>query len=204
MSATKLKTITESRWFNNAIRIAILLAGICVGLEMEPSITEHWGGPLSLINDLILWIFVLEAGLKLAAEGSKPWNYFRDPWNVFDFTIVAVCFMPFDAQYVAVLRLLRLTDQSHPSRLPQPTSAPRDLTRRGVGGALWSCSGQWCSDRPTLQLHTVTASDVGPGLAVAAEARTGGLSTSSSEWLPLHTPRATAHHQTTASLLSHE
>ena len=44
----------------------------------------------------------------MAAEGSKPWNYFRDPWNVFDFSIVAVCFMPFDAQYVAVLRLLRL------------------------------------------------------------------------------------------------
>ena len=108
MSAVQLKKITESGWFNNTIRIAILLAGICVGLETDSSITERWGEPLGLINQLILWIFVLEAAMKLAAESPKPWNYFRDPWNIFDFTIVAVCFMPFNAQYVAVLRLLRL------------------------------------------------------------------------------------------------
>ena len=33
---------------------------------------------------------------------------FKDPWNLFDFAIVAVCFLPVDAQYVAVLRLARI------------------------------------------------------------------------------------------------
>lgn len=108
MAAEQLKKITETGWFKNTIRVVILLAGICVGLETDSSITERWGEPLGLINDLILWIFVVEAVLKMAAEGSKPWRYFADWWNVFDFIIVAVCFMPFDAQYVAVLRLLRL------------------------------------------------------------------------------------------------
>ncbi|MEL6343603.1 MAG: ion transporter, partial [Myxococcota bacterium] len=47
-------------------------------------------------------------GHKMGAEGRRPWRYFQDPWNIFDFTIVAVCFLPINAQYVAVLRLARL------------------------------------------------------------------------------------------------
>ena len=108
MSVAQLRHITESAWFANTIRVVILLAGICVGLETSPQITEHWGSTLGLINDVILWIFVVEAAMKIGAEGRKPWRYLKDPWNVFDFTIVAVCFMPFNAQYIAVLRLLRL------------------------------------------------------------------------------------------------
>ena len=45
--------------------------------------------------------------LKLAAHGRKPWLYFRDGWNVFDFTIVALCCLPMDSQFAAVLRLAR-------------------------------------------------------------------------------------------------
>jgi len=47
--------------------------------------------------------------LKILAGGSKPWQFFRDPWNVFDFVIVAVCLIPAgDTHYVAVLRILRV------------------------------------------------------------------------------------------------
>ncbi|NTW26078.1 MAG: ion transporter, partial [Lentimicrobium sp.] len=39
----------------------------------------------------------------------KPWAYFIDPWNVFDFIIVAVCFIPhIDTHFVTVLRLARI------------------------------------------------------------------------------------------------
>ena len=51
---------------------------------------------------------MLEIVVKMGAEGKQPWRYFYDPWNVFDFSIVAVCFLPVNAQYVAVLRLARL------------------------------------------------------------------------------------------------
>jgi voltage-gated sodium channel len=44
----------------------------------------------------------------MAAEGATFWRYFRDPWNVFDFTIVAASFLPFAGQGVVVLRLIRL------------------------------------------------------------------------------------------------
>jgi voltage-gated sodium channel len=46
--------------------------------------------------------------VKIGAEGSTPWRYFTDPWNVFDFFIVAVALLPFQAEGVAVLRLARL------------------------------------------------------------------------------------------------
>jgi voltage-gated sodium channel len=51
---------------------------------------------------------VAEVLIKMGAEGRRPWRYFHDPWNVFDFIIVAVCFMPFGGSMVAVLRLARL------------------------------------------------------------------------------------------------
>jgi voltage-gated sodium channel len=46
--------------------------------------------------------------VKIGAEGTRPWRYFYDGWNCFDFVIVAACFLPFSGQAVTVLRLLRL------------------------------------------------------------------------------------------------
>jgi voltage-gated sodium channel len=51
---------------------------------------------------------MLEVVLKIGAEGRRPWRYFADPWNVFDFAIVAACLLPFSGSAVTVLRLLRL------------------------------------------------------------------------------------------------
>lgn len=103
-----LKRISDASWFQNFITAIILLAGVVVGIETYPSVVESHGGVLHILNEAILWIFVVEVVVKMGAEGAKPWRYFLDPWNVFDFIIVAVCFMPVDAQYVAVLRLARL------------------------------------------------------------------------------------------------
>lgn len=103
-----LKRVADSSSFQQFITAVILLAGVVVGIETYPSMVAMFETPLYLINTAILWIFVAEVVIKMGAEGNRPWRYFRDPWNIFDFTIVAVCFLPIDAQYVAVLRLARL------------------------------------------------------------------------------------------------
>jgi voltage-gated sodium channel len=103
-----LKRIADASWFQNFITAVILLAGVVVGIETYPSVVEEHGTVLHFLNEAILWIFVVEVVVKMGAEGKRPWRYFLDPWNVFDFVIVAVCFLPVDAQYVAVLRLARL------------------------------------------------------------------------------------------------
>lgn len=106
---TKLfKRIATDPRFSNFITAIIIMAGIVVGLETHRPIREHFEGILHFIDQLILFIFVVEIIIKVGAEGRRPWRYFLDPWNVFDFTIVAVCFLPVNAQYVAVLRLARL------------------------------------------------------------------------------------------------
>lgn len=103
-----LKSIAEASWFQNFIIGVILFAGVLVGIQTYPSLEREYHGTLHFLDQIILWIFVVEIVVKMGAEGSKPWRYFYDPWNVFDFIIVAVCFLPLDAQYVTVLRLARL------------------------------------------------------------------------------------------------
>ena len=102
------KKIADSAWFQNSITIVILLAGVLVGLETYPGLVERHHAALHIGDQVILWIFVAEIVVKMAAEGKKPWRYFLDPWNVFDFIIVAACFLPFEGNAVTVLRLLRL------------------------------------------------------------------------------------------------
>lgn len=103
-----LRKIADSSLFQNFIIFVIILAGVAVGLETYPTIAARYGTKLHIINDVILWIFVAEVIVKMGAEGRRPWRYFHDPWNVFDFIIVAACFLPVGAQYAMVLRLARL------------------------------------------------------------------------------------------------
>ncbi|MBE2217895.1 MAG: ion transporter [Ignavibacteria bacterium] len=102
------KRITESRSFQSFIVFVILSAGVIVGLETYPGLMAVHGDLLHLLDHIVLYIFVVEIILKMLAKGSKPWEYFYDGWNVFDFIIVAVCFLPIGGAYIAVLRLARI------------------------------------------------------------------------------------------------
>lgn len=104
----QFRKIIESKWFQNFIILVILSAGVVVGLETYPSVMQDYADVLHILDKLILFIFVVEIILKMGAKGSKPWEYFYDGWNVFDFLIVAVCFLPIGGAYIAVLRLARI------------------------------------------------------------------------------------------------
>jgi len=103
-----LRAVADSGVFQRLILGTILFAGVLVGLETYPEVVARHGGVLHALDQLVLAIFVIEIVIKMGAEGSRPWRYFADGWNVFDFVIVAVCFLPLDAHYVTVLRLARL------------------------------------------------------------------------------------------------
>ena len=94
--------------FQNTILLLILLAAALVGMETYPEMIERYGTVLHLLDKIVLWLFVLEAVLKMAQHGRHWYRYFQDPWNIFDFSIVVVCFLPVNAQYAAVLRLARI------------------------------------------------------------------------------------------------
>jgi voltage-gated sodium channel len=100
--------VAHAAWFHYLVTAVIVFAGAIVGIETSPALVARHGQLLHLLDRAILAVFILEIVIKLAAEGRTPWRYFRDPFNCFDFTIVAVTLLPLGAQYVTVLRLLRL------------------------------------------------------------------------------------------------
>ena len=110
MNITKqLSVITESALFRYFILAVIIASAVIIGIETYPDAYRKHYDFLHLLDKIILAIFTVEILMKFLARGRQPWEYFRDPWNVFDFIVVAVCFIPaIDAHYVAVLRLARI------------------------------------------------------------------------------------------------
>ena len=100
--------IAQSPSFRSFIIGVIVFAGVLVGVETSPAMVQQHGSLLKSLDHGVLGIFIAEIAVKMGAEGRQPWRYFRDPWNVFDFLVVAACFLPMSAQYVTVLRLARL------------------------------------------------------------------------------------------------
>ena len=86
--------VVAAKWLQPFIVVVILAAGVLVGLETYPQLNQRYGSWFRLLDRLIVGIFVVEIALKMGAHGRQPWRFFRDPWNVFDFIIVAVCLLP--------------------------------------------------------------------------------------------------------------
>lgn len=103
-----LQRIAASPRFQGFITFVILLAGALVGLETYSGFATRNAAALSFAQNAVLGIFVVEILIKMGAHGRYPWRYFRDGWNVFDFLIVAACFLPVGSEYAMVLRLARL------------------------------------------------------------------------------------------------
>ena len=100
--------IRDDRRFEPFIITVIILAGILVGLETSEEIMAQYGSFIHAFDKLVLGIFIAEIVIKMGAESPKPGNYFRSGWNIFDFSIVAVCLLPGTGAWVTVVRLARI------------------------------------------------------------------------------------------------
>ena len=58
------------------------------------------------IDRAALVFYTVEVVLRLISYGAKPWMFFRNPWNVFDFLIVVL--IPFLDGGTVIFRLVRL------------------------------------------------------------------------------------------------
>ena len=101
------KRIVGSRPFRGTIIAVIVFAGVLAGVETNAALVAQHRTILHTLDAAVLAIFIAEIALKLAAHGRRPLDYFRDGWNVFDFTIVALCLLPVGGPFAAVLRLVR-------------------------------------------------------------------------------------------------
>lgn len=106
------KSIVNSKSFKRLIICTIILAAIVVGAQTFKEFATTNSQLLHALDILILAIFLAEIIIKIIAEGNQPKNYFKNPWNIFDFAIVAACLveplLDMGAEFIPVLRLARI------------------------------------------------------------------------------------------------
>lgn len=103
----KLKKILSSNEWERFIIAIILINSVTLGLETSPEIMKMIGPVLLTIDRAILTIFVVEIAARLYTFRLA---FFRDPWSIFDFSIVAIALIPATGpfQVLRALRILRL------------------------------------------------------------------------------------------------
>ena len=112
MISSHCSSLANSDYFNRFIVATILMAGVVVGAQTYTNFAQENAQILTFLDRLILIIFTLEASIKILAQGKNPFNYFKNPWNIFDFFIVAACllepFLNLGGAFLPVLRLARI------------------------------------------------------------------------------------------------
>jgi len=101
---TRLAAFIEHPRVQGAIIALILLNAALLGMETWPAAMAAAGGLILGIDQVILGVFVVEIALRLYVHREAFW---RDPWSVFDFTVVAIALLPATGP-LAVLRALRV------------------------------------------------------------------------------------------------
>jgi voltage-gated sodium channel len=106
--AAACKRVAESTQFQLFILGVIVVNAVVLGLETYDAIDAEIGSTLNVLNDVFLGIFVVEIAIRIAAHGSRPQDYFKNGWNLFDFLIISGAFVPGLRQNTTALRVLRL------------------------------------------------------------------------------------------------
>ena len=82
----------------------ILINAVLLGLETSPAVMNRFGTLIRVMDQAILAIFVIEILLRIAVHRLA---FFRDPWSLFDFLVIAIALLPATGQ-LSVLRTLRV------------------------------------------------------------------------------------------------
>jgi voltage-gated sodium channel len=104
----RLWRLVESPVFITLVLVVILANAFVLGLQTYPEIEREHGSTLDLLNEVFLWFFVVEVALRIGAYSRRPQDFFRSGWNVFDFVVIAVAFVPGVRESSTLLRLARL------------------------------------------------------------------------------------------------
>ena len=131
MDSSRIKWLTRvvySQTFELCIAGIIFLNAVALALLTIPGIDAQTRQSLESFDQAALWIFVFELIVRMISYGSKPWNFFKTGWNVFDFVIIGLS--PFLANQTLILRLLRIFRLIRIFRfLPEVRILTRSITR---------------------------------------------------------------------------
>jgi len=100
----RLRALVETKPFERLVVGVIVLNALTLGLETSATATALVGPLLLALDRLALLFFCVELAIRIVAYGP---SFFRGPWNLFDFTIVAISLAPASEGF-QVLRALRI------------------------------------------------------------------------------------------------
>jgi voltage-gated sodium channel len=100
----RLRAIVTNPLTERLVIGLIVVNAITLGLETSKPVMERFGGFLHVVDQIILAVFVAELVARIAVHRLA---FFRDPWSLFDFFVVAIALIPATGS-LSVLRALRI------------------------------------------------------------------------------------------------
>lgn len=94
----------KSKWIERFILAVIFINAVSMGLETCPGLNEDQITCLKIIDRVALYIFTLEILMKMLVSRAR---FYKNPWNIFDFIIIGVSWIP-EGGSLAMLRSLRI------------------------------------------------------------------------------------------------
>ncbi|MGX1307803.1 voltage-gated sodium channel [Amorphus suaedae] len=126
----RLKSFLESSTWEWFIASLIVFNAVVLGLMTWEDATSAAGPLLAFLDAAVIAIFVVEIAARLYVHRLR---FFRDPWSLFDFVVVAIAVVP-SQHGLSVLRSLRIL------RVLRLISVVPSL-RRVVGGLIAALPG---------------------------------------------------------------
>lgn len=102
--SSPLARLVTHPWFERFIIAVIIVNAITLGLETSKTVMARFGDVLHFADRVMMGIFVAEIAARMIVFKGRFW---RDPWSIFDFTVVAVTLIPATGN-LSVLRALRI------------------------------------------------------------------------------------------------
>ncbi|MCQ4258930.1 ion transporter [Stutzerimonas stutzeri] len=103
-SKGRLEQFIERPAVQRTILLLIVINAVILGMQTSASVMARWGDVLVLLDTIILAVFVAEITARIYVHRAA---FFRDPWSLFDFAVVAIALVPASGQ-LSVLRALRV------------------------------------------------------------------------------------------------
>ena len=101
---SRLEQFIERPAVQRSVLLLIVINAVILGMQTSASLVASWGEVLRVLDTLILSVFVLEIAARIYVHRLA---FFRDPWSLFDFTVVAIALVPASGQF-SILRALRV------------------------------------------------------------------------------------------------
>ena len=108
----RAQRIVDAGWFDYLTVGVIIANAVVLGLDTFGQVEANHGAALDRLNELFFAYYCVELAIRITAYWPRPGRFFASGWNVFDFLIVAVGFVPGlreNATLVRLVRLLRVT-----------------------------------------------------------------------------------------------